>query len=287
MFPDFPGKIFGGNQESANSGPAGLVKGAGPAPGAARSNPQPKEKVAMKNKITVHALIIASLTALASVASAQPANAAAAARAAVPPVLPPPTVSAGAAASTAASAAAAARAPVLPPTASTTAAAASVNAGAKASPGLNSQASMHASAQGQANGLAVATVATDNTRATLRMDETVKTIHTAAFAEREKMTAEVQARLDASATLVAEMRARAEAGGEKSRAAFAKALVEMRKAEKQVRADLKAATKAAGESTWGSVQSELAKSYGDYAKTVAEAEVAAQGTTEVTTPPKG
>lgn len=241
----------------------------------------------MKNKITAHALIIAGLTALASVASAQPAHAAAAARAAVPPVLPPPAVSAGATAGSAASAAAAARAPVLPPTASTAAVAASVNAGAKASPGLNSQAGLHASAQGQANGLAVAAVASDNTRAMLRMDETVKTIHAAAFAEREKMTAEVQARLDASAGLVAEMRTRAEATGEKSRAAFAKALVEVRKTEKQVRADLKAATKAAGEATWGSVQSELAKSYGDYAKAVAEAEVAAQTGTEVTSPPKG
>jgi hypothetical protein len=59
----------------------------------------------------------------------------------------------------------------------------------------------------------------------------------------------------------------------------------VRKSEKQVRADLRAATKAAGESTWGSVQSELAKSYGDYAKAVAEAEVAAQSS--VQTEPKG
>lgn len=235
----------------------------------------------MKNQITAHALILTGLSLLASVATAQPANAAAAARAAVPAIPPAPAFSASAASH----AAAAARAPVLPPTASTTAAAASVNAGAKVSPGLNSQASMHASAQGQANGLAVAAVASDNTRAMLRMDETVKTIHATAFAEREKMTAEVQARLDASATLVTELRTRAEAGGEKSRAAFAKALVEVRKSEKQVRADLRAATKAAGESTWGSVQSELAKSYGDYAKAVAEAEVAAQSS--VQTEPKG
>lgn len=237
----------------------------------------------MKNQITAHALILTGLTVLASVATAQPANAAAAARAAVPVIPPAPAISASAASS----AAAAARAPVLPPTASTTAATAGVNAGTRVSPGLNTQATTHASAQGQANGLAVAAVASDNTRATLRMDETVKTIHAAAFAEREKLTAEVQARLDASAELVTELRTRAEAGGERSRAAFAKALVEVRRSEKQVRADLKAATKAAGESTWGSVQSELAKSYGAYAHAVAEAEVAAQGTAGVTPPPKG
>lgn len=245
----------------------------------------------MKNKITAHALILTGLSLLASVATAQPANANAAARAAMPVVPPAPAISAAAAQGAAASASAATRAPVLPPTASTTAVAASVNAGAnagtRASPGLNAQASTHASAQGKAHGLAVAAVASDNTRATLRMDETVKTIHAAAFAEREKMTAEVQARLDATANLVAELRLRAEAGGDKSRAAFAKALGELRRSEKQVRADLKAATKAAGESTWGSVQSELAKSYGAYAQAVADAEVAAQGTAEVTTPPKG
>jgi hypothetical protein len=202
MFPDFPGKIFLKNPARPNP-PAGL-RSVG-----SSVNLQPKEKVAMKNQITAHALILTGLSLLASVATAQPANAAAAARAAVPAIPPAPAFSASAASH----AAAAARAPVLPPTASTTAAAASVNAGAKVSPGLNSQASMHASAQGQANGLAVAAVASDNTRAMLRMDETVKTIHATAFAEREKMTAEVQARLDASATLVTELRTRAEAGG--------------------------------------------------------------------------
>lgn len=247
----------------------------------------------MKNKITAHVLIITGLAALASVAAAQAVNAVGAAQTAVtavptvPPVPPAPAISAGAATSAAAGVSAATRAPVLPPTASTAAVAAGANAGTQVTPGLNTQASTHASAQGQANGLAVATVASDNTRVTLRMDETVKTIHAAAFAEREKMATEVQARLDASANLVSELRLRAEAAGDKSRAAFAKALAEVRKSEKQVRADLRAATKAAGESTWGSVQSELAKSYGVYAQAVAAADVAAQGTAEVTTPPKG
>jgi len=227
----------------------------------------------MKSRMTIHVMMISALGALASVAAAQPVNAAAATRASVPvaPALPPaPAISAGAAQSAAANASATA----------------SVNAGANASSGLNTQATTHASAQGRANGLAVAAVASDNTRATLRMDETVKTIHAAAFAERDKMTAEVQARLDASTSLIAELRLRAEAAGDKSRAAFAKALVEIRKSEKQVRADLRAATKEAGESTWGSVQSELAKSYGAYARAVADAEVATQAGAEASTPPK-
>jgi ElaB/YqjD/DUF883 family membrane-anchored ribosome-binding protein len=145
---------------------------------------------------------------------------------------------------------------------------------------LNANASEHASAQGQANGLSVATVASDRTRATLRMDETVHSIRETSFAARDRVTAEVQTRLDDSEKVMVDLRAKAEATGDRSRAAFAAALKEVRKQERQVRADLKAATKAAGETTWGSVQSELAKSYGAYAQAVANAELAAQGGVE-------
>ena len=52
-------------------------------------------------------------------------------------------------------------------------------------------------------------------------------------------------------------------------------------------AALKAATKASGESNWGSVQSDLAKKYSDYAKALASAQAAAQGSATAGTPPKG
>lgn len=252
----------------------------------------------MNTKIMTQVLIVTGAVALASVASAQHAGAGAAVRAvpavpaipaapatpavpAVPAVPPTPTVSAGATAGSNAAAAGAVRAPVIPPGSASAQGHGRVGAGASASSsGLNVNASDHASAQGQANGLSVATVASDRTRASLRMDETVHAIRGASFATRDQVTAEVQARLDDSEKVVTELRVKADAAGDKSRAAFARALANVRKQERQVRADLRAATKAAGESTWGSVQSELAKSYGAYAKAVAEAEVAAQGSTE-------
>jgi hypothetical protein len=149
---------------------------------------------------------------------------------------------------------------------------------AKGSGGLNANATTHASAEGQANGLAVAAVASDRTRDTVRMDETVDAIHAAKFTDRDQVTTDIKARLDESDKLVADLRLRAAAAGDKSQAAFAKALVEVREQEKQVRISLKAATKAKDEATWGSVQSDLAKSYGAYAHALAEAEVAAQVT---------
>lgn len=233
----------------------------------------------MKNNITTNVMIVSVLTALASVASGQAVNAAGAARAVVPPPAPVfrPMMNVSAAA---------ARTPVLPPVAAAAQSHGQAGIGAPASPGLNPNATAHASVEGQANGLAVAAVASDRTGTTLRMDDTVKAIHEATFATRDGVTADVQARLDASAKLVAELRLRAEAAGDKSRAAFAKALVEVRKQEKELRASLRAATKAEGESTWGEVQSELAKSYGAYAEAVAHAEVAAQTPAEPAETPK-
>ncbi|WP_091059322.1 hypothetical protein [Opitutus sp. GAS368] len=149
---------------------------------------------------------------------------------------------------------------------------------AKGSDGLNANATTHASAEGQANGLAVAAVASDRTRDTVRMDETVEAIHAAKFTDRDQVTTDIKARLDESDKLVADLRLRAAAAGDKSQAAFAKALVEVREQEKQVRISLKAATKAKDAATWGSVQSDLAKSYGAYAHALAEAAVAAQVT---------
>ena len=146
--------------------------------------------------------------------------------------------------------------------------------------GMNASANRDASAEGKANGLALGTESSDRTSASLRTDETVRAIEDAGFTTREKVTAEMKTRIEESEKVMADLRARADAAGDKAHAAFAKALAEVRKQERKLRADLRAA-KGTSEATWGSVQSELAKSYGAYAHAVAEAEVAAQGSAEV------
>lgn len=251
--------------------------------------------VHMKNKTKVSLLSVTTLAAFVTLASAQSA-ASTANRVNVPvvPHAPPPAASAGMAASAAGmarapvvpanSAAASGRAPVAPP--SSTAAGMRAHNAASPSTGVNVNATNHASAEGRANGLAVAAVASDRTSTTHNMADTVKAIHEASFAARGEVTAEVQSRLDASDKLVAKLHDQADASGDKSRAAFAKALVEVRKQEKEVRASLRAATKAADETTWGKVQSELAANYGTYAKAVADAEVSAQVPVSVTVAPK-
>jgi hypothetical protein len=227
----------------------------------------------MNNKTCI--VLVSTMTVFAALASAQPGG-----RVSVPN-LPPPAASAG----MSAAASGAARAPVVP---ASSAAAASMHANGAVAPstGVNVNATNHASAQGQANGLAVASVASNRASTTVNMADTVKSIHAATFAERDEVTTEVKTRLEASEKLVGELHTKAEASGEKSRAAFAKALVEVRKEQKKLRASLRAATKAADETSWGKVQSDLAANYGDYAKAVADAEVAANDQDDVTVTPK-
>jgi hypothetical protein len=71
-----------------------------------------------------------------------------------------------------------------------------------------------------------------------------------------------------------------------ARNAFAKALVEVRKQEKELRASLRAAVKASGAAAWGETQSALAHGYGAYAEAVAHAEAAAQSSADVSATPK-
>lgn len=252
----------------------------------------------MKNKITTNILVVSAMTALASVATAQAVRAGAVAQSVLPPpaatpavpatpaippapavpatpaIPPTPTVSAGTAAGASSGSAASVRTPVVP-SGATSAIRGQGHANVDASSsGVNANATTHASSEGKANGLAVAAVATDETRTTVRMDETVKAIHDASFAARDRVNGEVEARVEASTKLVGRLQDRAEAAGEKSRAAFARALAEVRQREQEVRANLRAAAKATGDN-WGKIQSELAQSYGAYAKAVAEAELAA------------
>jgi hypothetical protein len=143
------------------------------------------------------------------------------------------------------------------------------------STGLNANASAHASAEGRTHGLAIAAAASGGLTTSLATDETQAAIHRAGFAERARLTTDIEARLQASEKLVAELEADAKDVEGKSRSALAKSVVEIRKQQKEVRASLKAAAKAS-EKNWGKVQSNLAKSYDDLAHVVANAEVTAK-----------
>jgi hypothetical protein len=216
-------------------------------------------------------IIIASVLAgLASLASGQllhgGASGAAATRVPVmPPPPPPPSVNASAAAQSATATSAAIRAPA-------SSAAAGTAVTGSAATDLNANATTHAATQGQVNGLAVAADVSRQASVTVNTADTVAEIQSTAFARREAMTAEVQARLDASASVMAGLQAKADQAGEKSRAAFAKILVDVRAREKALRASLRTAAKTSKEESWGAVQSELAKNYGAYAEVVARAE---------------
>lgn len=259
-------------------------------------------------------IVVSSFAAAASVALAQPRNAAASAAGAVrvpavraatvanaaanattrSPVTLPAAINAapraaGAANTTARAATAATPAASLAPAlrtaaASTTSAATSRgNARADGTRGVKVEATTHASATGQTRGRAVAQLASGQTAVTTNLAETVRAIHEASFETRSTLTADLETRLDATTRQLVELRAKADQGGEHSRAEFAKALVEVRRQEKEVRASLRAAMQVSDEKTWGEVQSALAKEYGAFAKAVADAEVAAQPGAE---PPK-
>jgi len=247
----------------------------------------------MKNTIR-SIVLVSSLSALASFATAQVLNSAASAAGAVrapaitppPPPPPPPAPAAAAniAAQGAAASATAVKRPLLTPVSANAAGAAQGSAAASSAGIPNINAQTRASAQGQASGVAFSHGTANQASVSLDASGTEKTIRGAAFAMRESVNAEVQARLEASATAVAELRARADAAGEKSRAAFAKALTEVRQRERELRANLKASVQATKESSWGEVQSALAQSYGAYAQAVVQAEAAVQS--EATTAPK-
>ena len=238
-------------------------------------------------------MLVSAIVALPSLALAQSANAAGGVTGAAqvnhpalppPPPPPPPTVQAGAAAHSAAAAGANVRAPMVNPAAAHSAASAHAAAGSSPVTGANVNATTHASATGQARGLSTATTVGQNASVTLNAASTVSEIHGAAFATRKELAANIEARLDASQKNVGTLRAKADAGGDRSRREFGRALNEIREREKALRTSLKTTTKATGESTWGEVQSTLAKDYNAYAAAVASAEAAAQGSASTEAP---
>jgi hypothetical protein len=196
-----------------------------------------------------------------------------------PPPPPPPAVSAGAVASGAAQGAAGAvvRPPLAPPSAAQAQSSGTANSAVSGSTttGVNANATTNASATGQARGLTVATEASRQVSVTANPAETVARIQQSTFANRDLVMAELQGRLDTSAQVITALEIKADRTGDQSRAAFAKALVEVRAREKDMRTSLRDAAKATKESSWGEIQSALAKDYGAYAKAMAEAEAAA------------
>ncbi len=246
----------------------------------------------MKSKITTAILIVSTLTALASVAAAQTVLPSPAPTAPVmppspvvppQPVRPPPTISAGAAAGASSGAAGTVNSPVMRPDAGAAVdSQGRAGVGATVAPGrVDANAAGRSSTDTRANGLPGQTMVTGESSASLRTDETVRAIQSTSYATRDQVTANVQSRIDATNNLVAELRLRAEVSGDRSKAAFAKALAAVRQREQAVRASLRATARVTGESTWGAAQSQLAQDYGAYAKAVAEAEVAARATTDV------
>lgn len=245
----------------------------------------------MKNSMR-NVMLVSAIVALPSLGLAQVANAAGTVTGAAhmnslpppPPPPPPPAVQAGAAAQSATAAGAAVRPPVVSPAAASSTAGTQAAAGASPASSVNVNATTHASATGQAKGLSTATTVGHNLDVTVNTASTVSEIQHAAFSAHKELAADIEARVDASTKVMTDLREKAEAAGDKSRQEFAKALVEVRAREKALRTSLKATTKAAGESTWGEVQSALAKDYGAYAEAVAKAEAAAQGSASVEAP---
>jgi hypothetical protein len=138
--------------------------------------------------------------------------------------------------------------------------------------GSNSQVTL----DNRVSGLTAPAVVTGESSASLRSDETVRAIQSTRFNTRDQITANIQERLNATSSLLAELRNRANTTDDTSRAAFARALGEVRQREQNLQASLRAATKASSESSWGAAQSQLAQDYSAYARAVTEAEVAAR-----------
>lgn len=257
-------------------------------------------------------LVVASAAALTASASAQllnnatstatsvrpvvpPAPPPPAPRTVTPPTVTPPAVNVSSAAQSAASAAATVRAPIVPPAQAATATAGTVGAtvSTSATQPPTVVGSANASATGQLHGAAGLNVAaTHGINATVNTAETTAAIQQTAFAARDQLSADLHAQIDASARALLDAKARADAAGDQTRAEFTRAMREVRAAEKEFRSALKTAVKTTKESTWGEVQSQLARDYSAYAEAVLAAEAAANGDASVgqtpatTEPPK-
>lgn len=200
----------------------------------------------------------------------------------IQPVAQPPSVSAGTAAGASSGVAGSVNSPINRPdpgasTSATTRASADTRVDGSVSPQrVDAGASGQVTLDNRVNGLGAAKVVTGESSASLRADETVRAIQSTRFATRDQVTASVEERLGATSNLISELRTRANAASDNSKATFARALAEMRQREENLRASLRAATKATSESSWGAAQSQLAQDYSAYARAVTEAEVAAR-----------
>lgn len=246
------------------------------------------------NTTTRCLLVVASAAALAATGSAQlvhsATNAATSVRPVVPPMPPPPTatVNASAAAQNAANAAANVRAPVLPPTASATAATATTSAVGASVSTANRPAvvgSANASAAGQLHGAAGLDVAaTHGINATVNTAATTTQIEQATFESRKQLSADIEAKIEASEKALADLKTRADAAGDHARDDLARAMRDVRAKEKELRASLRSSVKSAKESTWGEVQSQLAKDYSAYAQAVIAAGATVDGNASAAEP---
>ncbi|MBX3737616.1 MAG: hypothetical protein KF715_13045 [Candidatus Didemnitutus sp.] len=227
------------------------------------------------NTTTRCLLVVASAAALAATGSAQlahsAANAAASVHPVVPPMPPPPaaTVNASAAVQNAASV----RAPVLPPatTAATAATATTSAAGASvvASHHPTVAGSVNAAATGQLHGAAGLDVAaTQGLNATVAPATTTMQIQQATFESRKQLSADLEAKIEASEKALANLKTRANNANDRARDDLARALREVRAKEKELRSSLRTAAKTTRESTWGDVQAQLAHDYSAYANAV-------------------
>ena len=143
--------------------------------------------------------------------------------------------------------------------------------------GVNANATTHASAQGQADGLAVSSQVSGGAARNLDVDSVVHSIHHTSFEARDSVTTDVAGRVDASEREMADLSARAQGESAETRASFAKAEAEVRAKAKLVRADLKAATVAQDTSAWGRAEASLAENYRAYGLAVADAEACLHG----------
>lgn len=235
------------------------------------------------NTSTRYLLVAASAAALAVTASAQllsgAANSATAVRPALPTPPPPPPISATAAtaAQNAATTAATVRAPIAPTVNATAATTSQAGASVSVARDVNLTAQADGATQAAIHSVALDHHASHQASLTLSPADTIESIRQAAHATRTTLAAEIQAKVDASSDALAQLKARADEAGARTRSEFGRALRVVRSKEKELRASLKDAVKAKTETAWGEVQSALARDYSAYAEAVASAEAALQG----------
>ncbi len=198
------------------------------------------------------------------------------------PMAQPGNVSAGTAAGASSGVAGSVNPPVSRPDAGAsvgTSASSDIRAGTAVTPKrVDATTTNQVTLDNRVNGLGAGTVVTGESSASLRADDTVRAIQSTRYTTRDQVTASVEERLAATNTLLTELRGRADAAGDASKAAFARSMTEVRQREENLRRSLSAAGKATTEASWGAAQSQLAQDYSAYAKAVAEAEVTARAT---------